>query len=55
MVRTEEDVELVRQLDNVAAVVSWLPELKQDVTAFTIEDTSGLKEWILEHFLIHAP
>ncbi|MCZ8515257.1 molybdopterin-guanine dinucleotide biosynthesis protein B [Paenibacillus filicis] len=48
MVRTEEDDKLVRQLVNVAAVVSWIPELKHDVPVFSIGDADRLTEWILK-------
>jgi len=51
MVRAEEDAELVRLLEHVAAVVSWNPEFTCDAAVFPICDTQRLFEWMLREFL----
>lgn len=50
--RRAEDEELVRQLDHVAAVVTWMPDREREyggggVPYFSITDTGALIEWLL--------
>jgi len=55
MVRAEGDAELVRQLEHVAAVVSWIPEFACEAAVFPIGDRQGLYEWLVRRFLERTP
>lgn len=45
MIRTEEDLELITQLEQVEAIVSWLPGVSADVPVYDVNDSDAIVSW----------
>lgn len=51
MIRTEEDIELIKQINNVKAVASWIPKERFEAyfgpfPFYSIDDTTGIFQYI---------